>query len=350
MVFIVAVGNDDDHIRTPIAAMLYEVCLLQKAASFVPEYVYVPRTFGSYETNRYGLPFDDDVLSMVNDENYLRMLRESEVRKEGIYVDKRLMIDEHSARACVYAVKASTSKGYLSMFVGGHTTPGIGGPSMGMALLVECCHPQKYRIAFTGATHDSGLETLDRSIGHLNAKIAVCKKAGCPLVFDLPDVIQYRRLETQGVHLVLPDDLAKNKKIDNKSYNVYTASSLVEAVFAAMVIDNTLQYKKWIRALPSIGKPRIGKKMSLKLEREGLPFRVDVTFDENADKVHWYLVERQDSSDDEVEDEVNDDSSDDEDEDEVNDDRLFLPVIKRGVKRLRDWIGASGIEPAPRTL
>jgi len=345
MVFIVACLNDvsDDHIRTPIAAMLYEVCLLQEAASFVPEYVYVPRNFGSFETNRYGLPFFDHVSSLLNDENYMRMLRESEVRKEGIFVDKRLMEDEHSARACVYAVKASSSKGYLSMFTGGHTTPGIGGPSLGMAVLVECCHPQKYRIAFTGAVHDSGLETFDMSIGHLNAKITLCKTVGCPLVFDLPDVIQYRHLEMLGVHLVLPDDLATNRNPNNRNYNVYTASTLVEAVFAAMVIDNTFQYKKWIRALPSIGKPRIGKKMAIKLEREGRPSRFDVTLNKDADQMNWYVVEKQDLSDDESDDDVDDEV------DEVDDDTQLLPVIRRGVKRLRDWIGASGIEHAPRT-
>jgi len=342
MVFIVACLNDvsDDHIRSPIAAMLYEVCLLNEAASFVPEYVYVPRTFGAYEyTSRYGLPFYDDVLSMLNDENWMRMLRESEVRKEGIYVDKRLMNDEHSARACVYAVKASSSKGYLSMFTGSHTTPGIGGPSLGMAVLVECCHPQKYRIAFTGAIHDSGLETFDMSVGDLHAKIALCKTVGCPLVFDLPDVYQYRHLEMLGVHLVLPDDLATNREISNKIYNVYTASTLVEAVFAAMVIDNTFQYKKWIRDLPAIGKPRIGKKMAIKLEREGHPSRFDVTLNKDADQINFHIVERLDTSDDEVEDEV----------DEIDHVTQLFPVIRRGVKRLRDWIGASGIEPAPRT-
>lgn len=275
MVFVVAVYHDDDKYTRPVAGALYEVCLLEDPAPFVEKYLYVSRSFGGPffggdPKKLYGMiPDKKRVFELIRDEKYMSMLFQTDVKKDGIYVDVRLIHDSDSARSVVYAVKASKTVGYLSLFAGGHSLSGMAGPSMGMALLVECCRPQTFFMAFTGAVNEFEWETLDTQIGGLKSKIALCQSVGCPLVIDSFDISEVKKLDILGVRIVLPDELVTERNLNSTQFNVYAVTTLVEAVFAAETVEKTTDYLTWVEQVPFIGQNRIGSRMT-------------ITFPENA--------------------------------------------------------------------
>jgi len=323
MVFIVTTVTGKNAAKGErIAACLFEVRLLQEPAPFVKEYVFVSRQLGNdYTSNLYDVPIDKKNAEMSILQQPVSSLGISDYG-DGMFVDVALLGDEDSTYSVVYAVKASSSFGFLSLFKGNHDVDGIVGDSMGMALLVECCHPdKKFRMAFTGAVEYKDHETKDMSIGDFARKVDLCYAVGCPLVFALRDTYKTIREDFDPkVNIVLPDDLVTNRNFETSNYNIYGADSLAEAVLAALMIKETDPYENWIRDLPEIGMRRVGSKMT-RIYNYAYPNSYSMAvFSPNDDTLS--VVDRPTVDRPIVDQPMN--------------------ILRRGVKRMREVIGASG--------